>query len=262
MKYAILSDIHANLEALNSVLSDARSKGVKRFVCLGDVVGYNANPAECIDIIRSLGCQTIMGNHDQYTIANEIPAAVNGRARESIEWTRKVLSKEHIEWLKALPMTRRIGSFEIVHASMNGPEDWNYVTNGIDAILHFHHQETPLCFFGHTHTPMYFTSENRKTHQGEDHIELKNGHSYFINIGSVGQPRGEDKRAQYAIYDTRKKTVELQRIEYDVASTCAKIRAAGLPEHNASRLEKTHMAIAAEAKLMENTRKLLESMKA
>lgn len=260
MKYAIISDIHANLEALQSVLKDARAKGVKQFICLGDVVGYNANPSECIDEIRALGCQVIMGNHDAYTVADEIPSVVNRRAKSSIEWTRENISEEQKGWLKALPLTRRVGSFEVVHASMNSPEDWNYVVNGIDAILHFHHQETPLCFFGHTHSPMYFNTENRKTNKDEDHITLKDGFDYFINVGSVGQPRGDDKRAQYVIYDTKAKTVDLQRVEYDVAKACAKIRAAGLPEHNALRLEKTDREAMSAMKLIEETRKLMESI--
>lgn len=261
MKYGILSDIHANLEALTSVLEDARSKGVKRFVCLGDIVGYNANPAECIEVIRGLGCQVIMGNHDSYTVADEIPSVVNDRARKSLEWTRNNITEEHLEWLAALPMARRVGGFEIIHASMNDPETWNYVVNGIDAILHFHHQETPLCFFGHTHSPMYFTTEDRKTNRGEDCIKLNDEYQYFINVGSVGQPRGDDKRAQYVIYDMKEKTVELQRVDYDVALACRKIREAGLPEHNALRLEKSDADAMAAAKLMENTEKLLNSIK-
>lgn len=260
MKYGIISDIHANLEALTSVLEDARAQGVKRFICLGDVVGYNANPGECIEIIRNLGCQVVMGNHDAYTVADEIPSVVNGRARTSIEWTRENITPEQNEWLAALPMSRKIGGFEIVHASMNDPEEWNYVVNGIDAILHFYHQKSPLCFFGHTHSPMFFTSEDRKTNRGEDHIDLSDECSYFINVGSVGQPRGDDKRAQYCIYDTKAKTVDLRRVDYDVATTCRKIREAGLPEHNALRLEKSDKDAAAASRLMENTQKLLDSI--
>ncbi|MGJ8678170.1 MAG: metallophosphoesterase family protein [Akkermansiaceae bacterium] len=261
MKYGILSDIHANLEALTSVIADAKSRGVNRFICLGDVVGYNANPSECVDLIRDLNCQVIMGNHDQYTVAKEIPKAVNGRARLSLEWTRENIRPDQVEWLANLPMTRRVGGFEIVHASLNEPGDWNYILNAIDAILHFHHQKTPLCFFGHTHSPMYFTTEVRKTFRGESHIDLQDDRGYLINVGSVGQPRGEDKRAQYAVYDSRAKTVDIMRVEYDVALTCQKIRKAGLPEHNALRLEKTDAEATAAVKLIEETNNLINSIK-
>lgn len=261
MKYAVLSDIHANLEALESVLGDARARGVKRFVCLGDVVGYNANPSECVDVIHSLGCPVVMGNHDAYTVADKIPESVNGRARESLEWTRANIRRDQHEWLMGLPMQRRVGPFEIVHASMHEPESWNYVINAIEAILHFHFQQTPLCFFGHTHHPMWFSTKERKTNKDFDRVELEPGHRYFVNVGSVGQPRGDDKRAQYAIFDSSARTVEMCRVEYDVAAACAKIREAGLPEHNALRLEKNDMDAAAALKLMEGARDLVESLK-
>ena len=138
MKYGILSDIHANLEALTSVLEDARAAGVKRFICLGDIVGYNANPSECLDIIRGLSCAVVKGNHDAYASGDEIPEGVNGRARESLEWTREKLSSEQLEWLEGLPMQRRIGDLEIVHASMYEPENWHYVVNGIEAVSYTH----------------------------------------------------------------------------------------------------------------------------
>jgi diadenosine tetraphosphatase ApaH/serine/threonine PP2A family protein phosphatase len=237
MKYAIISDVHANLEALTSVIDDARTRGVKHFLCLGDVVGYNANPCECIEVIRRLGGPVIMGNHDSYAVVAEIPSEVNGRARESMVWTRDQLNKEHHAWLSALKLMRRVGSFELVHSSMNDPEAWNYVTDAFEATLHFKMQETPLCFYGHTHRPMYFTTKERKTFKDFERIELEHGFKYYVNVGSVGQPRGDDKRAQYAIYDTEEKIVDLCRVEYDIATACKKIRAAGLPEHNALRLE-------------------------
>ncbi|MBT8045195.1 MAG: metallophosphatase family protein [Verrucomicrobiae bacterium] len=261
MKYAVLSDIHANLEALNSVLEDVRARGVKRFICLGDIVGYNANPSECVDTIHELGCPVIMGNHDAYTVADQIPETVNGRARQSLEWTRAQIRPDQRKWLAHLPMQRRVGAFEIVHASMHQPDEWNYVINAIEAILHFHFQETPLCFFGHTHHPMFFSTKERKTHKNYDRIKLEEGIQYFVNAGSVGQPRGDDKRAQYVVYDTCEKTIEMCRVEYDVALACQKIRAAGLPEHNALRLEKPDMEAAAALKLIEGTQSLVDSLK-
>ena len=261
MKYAVLSDIHANFEALSRVLEDARAHGVKRFICLGDIVGYNASPSECVDTIRDLGCPVVMGNHDAYTVADQIPEVVNGRARESLEWTRSHIRPDQRSWLAQLPMQRRVGPFEMVHASMHEPEAWNYVINAIEAILHFHFQQTPLCFFGHTHHPMYFTTKERKTFKDFENIDIEEGFQYFVNVGSVGQPRGDDKRAQYAIYDTAEKRVTLRRVDYDVALACSKIRAAGLPEHNALRLEKSDMEAAAALKLIQGAQNLAESLK-
>ncbi len=261
MKYAILSDIHANLEALTSVLEDARARGVKRFLCLGDVVGYNADPCACVDIVRDLGCPVVLGNHDAYTVAESIPESVNGRARRSLEWTRAHIRADQHDWLKKLPMQRRVGAFEIVHASLHEPGLWNYVSNAMEATLHFHFQQVPLCFYGHTHHPMYFSSDEQKTHRDFDFLEMQEGGQYLVNVGSVGQPRGDDKRAQYAVYDTRAHTIEMCKVEYDVDLACRKIREAGLPEHNALRLEKSDMEAAAALKRVLSSQELIESLK-
>ena len=238
MKYGVISDIHANLEALTSVLKDARASGVKRFICLGDIVGYNANPAACVDIIRGLNCAVVKGNHDAYASGDEIPEGVNGRARASLEWTREHLRPAQKEWLQNLPMQRRVGAMEIVHASMYEPENWHYVINGIEAILHFHFQESRICFYGHIHQHIYFSTEERKTHRDFDKFSLQEDQQYFVNVGSVGQPRSDDKRAEYVIYDTKEQSVTPRKVEYDIEAACRKIREAGLPEHNALRLQK------------------------
>ena len=238
MKYGIISDIHSNLEALTSVLEDAYSKGVKRFICLGDIVGYNANPSECLNIIRDLNCAVVKGNHDAYASGDVMPEGVNVRARASLEWTRDHLSAEQLEWLRNLPIYRRVGDMELVHASMYEPENWHYVVNGIEAILHFHFQKSRLCFFGHIHQQIYFSTEERRTFRDYSKFNLEGEYQYFVNVGSVGQPRSDDKRAEYVIYDSSKKSIEPQKVEYDIEEACRKILKAGLPEHNALRLQK------------------------
>lgn len=244
MKYGILSDIHANLEALTSVLNDARSRGIKRFICLGDIVGYNANPAACLDIIRDLNCAVVKGNHDAYASGDIIPEGVNDRARASLEWTRENLRSDQLQWLRSLPMQRRVGDIEIVHASMYESENWHYVVNGIEAILHFHFQKSRLCFYGHIHQQIYFSTEERRTHRDYEKFSLEGDHQYFVNVGSVGQPRSDDKRAEYVVYDTQKKSIEPYKVEYDIEEACRKIREAGLPEHNALRLQKPDAEVA------------------
>lgn len=238
MKYGIISDIHANLEALTSVLDDARASGVDRFICLGDVVGYNANPSECVEIIRGLGCPVVKGNHDAYASGGEIPRGVNRRARKSLEWTRENLDEEERAWLAGLPTQRRVGDLEIVHASLYEPDQWHYVINGVESILHFHFQKAKLCFFGHIHQQIYFSTKERRTNRAFGSFCMEEDYQYFVNVGSVGQPRSEDKRAEYVVYDTREQRIEPRKVEYDIEEACRKIREAGLPEHNALRLQK------------------------
>src|SRR3712207_913495 len=133
MRYAVLSDIHANLEALEATLKDARAAGCERFVCLGDVVGYNANPRECVARIRELECPVVKGNHDEQA-ALEMPNEEFAEAAEAaITWTRETLNDEEKTWLRDLPLTLQVDEFTIVHASLDAPQQWAYVMNDFDA---------------------------------------------------------------------------------------------------------------------------------
>lgn len=236
MKYAIFGDIHANLEALQTVLEDADSKGCDNFVCLGDIVGYNADPGECTRIIRDLDCPVVKGNHDEEASLDTPLDGLNPLAAHALRWTREHLGKEDREWLKSMKMVRQVRDFTIVHATLDTPGGWGYVTNKFDAMASFSYQFTPVCFHGHTHTPRFYVKDGSVEAVAGDSIKIEMGRKYFINTGSVGQPRDGDWRASYAIFDTDAQEVSIYRLEYDVETAQQKILDAGLPEMLASRL--------------------------
>lgn len=236
MRYAILSDIHANLEALDAVLADARAQSCTHFVCLGDVVGYNANPSECVQRIRELECPVVKGNHDEQASIVTPTEGFNELAEEAIDWTREHLSADDKAWLSDLPLTRQVGDFTIVHATLDMPERWGYVFNDLDASASFTLQHTLLCLFGHTHWPTAFVCDDNVHRITVGQIVLEAGEKYFINPGSIGQPRDRDWRAAYGIYDIDRKLVEQRRVEYDLETAQRKILAAGLPDRLAARL--------------------------
>jgi diadenosine tetraphosphatase ApaH/serine/threonine PP2A family protein phosphatase len=235
--FAILGDIHSNLEALNAVLDDCRAQGVTDFLCTGDVVGYNASPHECLDIIRSLGCPVMMGNHNCYVASQYGLDDFNPAAAAVVEWTRHQLSSEELDWLKNLPFTHTAMGITIVHSTMDNPGSFGYVFDNLQADANFARQVTPLCFHGHTHCPMiYEKSMNGVFRIDPQDFKLPVGRKYFINVGSVGQPRDGDPRAAYVIYDQKERTVRFRRLEYDIASAQERVRLAGLPERLAERL--------------------------
>ena len=238
MKYAILGDIHANLEALTVVLQRCKELAVERYVCIGDIVGYNANPRECVDIVRELEPEVVVqGNHDEQSGGETKLYGFNPQAAMSIEWTRQQLSNEQRAWLAGLPLQRTIGmKMTLVHATLDMPEKWGYIFDTLTAAASLHYQFTPVGFFGHTHVPLMFDKFGDVTGGRYDEIRLRPGHKYLVNVCSVGQPRDGDCRAGFVTYSTDDMLVTLHRVEYDVSLCQAKILRAGLPERNAHRL--------------------------
>ncbi len=236
MRYAIISDIHANLEAFEAVLEDARDNKCTHFVCLGDVVGYNANPHECAERIREMDCPIVKGNHDEQASLTESSRDFNEMAEAAIQWTRDNLTEEDIEWLRDLKLQRQVRDFTIVHATLDTPEQWGYVFNNLDAAASFTYQHTTVCFFGHTHVPMAFIRDEGVQRQQIDKLRIDPGKKYFINVGSVGQPRDGDWHAAYCIYHVESNLVEQRRLKYDLATAQKKIIDAGLPHMLADRL--------------------------
>ncbi|MGN0833808.1 MAG: metallophosphoesterase family protein [Kiritimatiellia bacterium] len=235
---AILGDIHANIDALDAVLADCRAQGVTDYMCTGDIVGYNACPHECLQIVRALGCPIVMGNHDHYVSSRQNLADFNPNAAAVIEWTRKQLTVEEMLFLRNLPFVQTKTGVTLVHATMDNPEGFGYVFDHLQAEAHFSHQMTPLCFHGHTHCPMIYEKQMGAVYRIDaQDFKLPIGRKYFINVGSVGQPRDGDPRAAYVLYNPQERTVHFRRLEYDIAAAQAKIRAAGLPERLAERLE-------------------------
>ena len=235
--FAVLGDIHANLDALEAVLADCREQGATEYLCTGDIVGYNARPHECLEIVRGLGCPVVMGNHDHYVSSSQNLGDFNPVAAEVIRWTRGKLSQEELDYLSGLPFVVTSMGITLVHATMDCPEAFGYVFDHLQAEANFIHQVTPLCFHGHTHCPMIYEKQVSAVYRIDaQDFKLPIGRKYFINVGSVGQPRDGDPRAAYAVWDPKTRQVSFRRLEYDVAAAQARIRAAGLPERLAERL--------------------------
>lgn len=236
MRIALFGDIHANLEALEAVLDDAAGQSVNEYVCMGDIVGYNADPAACLARVRAMDCPTVKGNHDEDASGSHSLENMNPVAAAALEWTRRQLSDEQRQWLRRLRMVRQVADFTVVHSTLDQPAHWNYVTNRFDAMSNFSYQFTQICFHGHTHVPRVYVKNDRVQEVSAESLVVEDGSKYFINVGSVGQPRDGDWRACYAIYDLDEKLVTFRRVEYDIAETQRKIRAAGLPEMLAERI--------------------------
>lgn len=235
-KYAILSDIHGNLEGLTAVLDDAREHGVTDYACLGDIVGYNANPIECLQKIQELDCVSVRGNHDHYCSFDDSLAGFQSLAADAVDWTRELLSTEQKKFLANLKLVERVANFTIVHSTLDMPEMWGYVFEDLEAEASFNYQMTTVCFYGHTHVPLAFEQGSELSGGIYTRLKVKMNRKYFVNVGSIGQPRDGDTRASYAIFDLKKKEIELRRVPYDFAPTQDKIRKAGLPERLAARL--------------------------
>ncbi len=236
MKYAILGDIHANLDALEAVLRDAEAEKCTNYLSIGDIIGYNANPRECLQKIQDLGCPVVIGNHDFYGSREDDLIGFHPMAAEVINWTRKQLSDDQKQWLRNLPYSRRVETFTIVHSTLDNPHKWGYVLDRYDAEANFNYQTTSVCFYGHTHIPIAFEKGDEIRSGLYSKIKIKAGRKYFINVGSVGQPRDGDPRAAYVIYDMINNIIELKRLEYDLPNAQKRILEAGLPNKIAARL--------------------------
>src|SRR5215471_2842558 len=223
MRLAIISDVHSNLEAFEAVLADAKESECSQFVCLGDVVGYNANPHECVERVREMDCTIVKGNHDEQASLFESSRDFNEMAEAAIQWTRDNLTDSDKEWLRALKLQRQVRDFTIVHATLDTPEQWGYVFNNLDAAASFTYQHTTVCFFGHTHVPMAFVRDETVRREQREYVHIEPARKYFINTGSVGQPRDGNWRAAYCIYHVENNLVEQLRVPYDLAAAQKKI---------------------------------------
>ena len=197
MNYAILGDIHANLEALVAVMEHAESVGVDKYLCIGDIVGYNANPADCLELVRNLDLEVVTkGNHDEQASSSSELVGFNPQAAMAIEWTRQQLTEEQKIWLASLPYRQTVGTkVTVVHATLDMPHMWGYIFDKFSASGCLGYQFTQLCFFGHTHVPLAFEKHSDIVGGKYDEIHFQPGHKYLINVGSVGQPRDGDPRA-------------------------------------------------------------------
>jgi predicted phosphodiesterase len=238
--YAVISDIHGNLEALEAVLRDVPD-GVEGIYCLGDVIGYGANPNECCDLVREREMPLISGNHDlAVTDLSTDLAWFNPVAAAAVEWTREQLTEENASLLRACPRTIQKKGTLFVHGSIRDPDE--YILNGAVAqenlaVLKQEYPNVRVCFFGHTHVKAVAPSPD-STSPGSRTLELTTGGPYLVNPGSVGQPRDGDTFASYVLAEDAPDgaSVAYRFVEYDVEKAQTKIRAAGLPGVLADRL--------------------------
>lgn len=236
MNIAILGDIHANIDALEAVLEDAAAQHVESYCSVGDVVGYNAAPRECLARVRELNAAIVRGNHDHYCSRTANLSDFHPHAAEVVDWTRRTLTEEERTFLFDLPLSRIVHNFTIVHSTLDTPEMWGYVFDKLEAESNFAYQTTSVCFYGHTHVPLVFEKTDIVRAMNFSTVKVTMGKRYFINVGSIGQPRDGDPRASYALYNTQRNTIELRRIEYDIEAAQKRNRDAGLPERLAARL--------------------------
>ncbi len=239
MRVLVISDIHANYEALEAVLADAGP--ADETWCLGDIVGYGPDPNLCVEVVREqpqLTC--LMGNHDAAVIGRIPFSAFNGDARRSLEYQERVLNADNLDFLRSLPEAAKVrGEVTLAHGSPRDPV-WEYVLNTLTARINFDYFDTPWCFLGHSHIQCVFgkdVSNDRITldvPKAGSLVKMKP--RAILNPGSVGQPRDRDPRAAYAIYDSEAQTWEPRRVSYDVAAVQRRIRQMSLPEKHAVRI--------------------------
>jgi predicted phosphodiesterase len=244
MRLMIFSDIHGNLEALKSMLSDVEKRRVHRCICLGDIVGYGPYPNECIDLVRSLkNCRCIAGNHDVAALWETSPYGMTSEAKEAILWTMGQLSKENKKFLGGLPDSLDLADMTFVHANPYNPRGWRYVMDKKYALRSFAATNCRQLFIGHSHRPLIITKKHLlsidlQTIKGSMHQRINDTRRRIINCGSVGQPRDKDLRSCYLIYDSRKQQLEFYRIDYNIEKTTEAILSKGLPPQLGKRLLK------------------------
>jgi predicted phosphodiesterase len=238
MRYAILSDIHANLEGLRQVLHTLRNESIDTYYCLGDIVGYGANPNECVEEIRRIAHVSLAGNHDWAAVGLYPIAGLNDYARAAVEWTQSVLEDNNSSYLKSLPLVFKNQSMTMAHGTLINPGEFYYMSDSGSARETFKVMEGNACFVGHTHVAGVFVQDGKGniSFSAGPVVSIEQGKKYIINAGSVGQPRDHNPESAYCIYDTGVNAVEIKRCAYDVAAAAIKIFDAGLPPFLADRI--------------------------
>ncbi|MDG5815244.1 metallophosphoesterase family protein [Chitinispirillales bacterium ANBcel5] len=239
MKYAIISDIHANLEALEAVFEDIdKNETIDDVLCLGDIVGYGANPNECIELIKQRCPVSILGNHDAAAVDLLSTQHFNIHAKIAIEWTTKELKPKNKEYLTTLPSKKILDPITLVHSTPYEPNMWYYITSLEEAAFNYQYFDTSACFIGHTHIPVIIVlnkDDEVYVHQGSNY-QVSGAERVLINVGSVGQPRDRNPNSSYGIFDTDTMEFSFRRVTYDIEKTQAKMRKIKMPEFLANRL--------------------------
>ncbi len=239
MLYAVISDVHSNLEALNAVIEDIRKRDIENILFLGDAVGYGPNPNECIELLKKECLILLAGNHDRAVTGDTPLGYFNENARAAVQWTIEHITEEHLEFLAKLEILKVMekDNLCLVHSTPKEPDAWRYIVTLNDAEVNFRYFEQKICLVGHSHAP--FIVEKRPSGElilYKNRTTFSEAARYIINAGSVGQPRDRDPRAAYAVLTSGE--VEIIRIDYDFRETQRKMREAGLPKFLIERLEK------------------------
>ena len=247
MRYAVLSDIHSNLEALTATMEALAPERIDSYLCLGDTMGYGADPTGCLIRLRACEPVVVGGNHDLACVGKLDLAWFNDAARAALIWTRDQLSFTDLDWLRRLPLTMTVEPFTLVHSSLRHPERFEYLVDLAQAVDAMAACRTPICLAGHTHLPCFIEYDRTRRRveriltAPEELTDVTFRHDadavrYLVNPGSVGQPRDGDPRASFAVIDTERQVLRVHRVRYDVEAAARKIRQAGLPEFLADRL--------------------------
>lgn len=234
---AVISDIHGNLEALEAVLADARDQGAESVLCLGDVVGYGADPNACVDLVRQYAKMTVLGNHDAAALDLSLSENFNDVARQAIQWTNEQMNEENLEFLRGLKYEFVDEGVRYVHASPDDPPAWHYILTEQEAWNAFEACAEATCFVGHSHVPLRVFLRGGRLEVVEDLVvEVAGDDRALLNVGSVGQPRDGDWRASYGLWEAKAARLISRRVEYDLEKASQKILDAGLPDVLARRL--------------------------
>lgn len=237
MRWAILSDIHSNLEALEEAFAYLRNEKVDQCLFLGDYVGYGANPNECLELIAKVAGKMVAGNHDKALYDNDLAACFSDFAYEALLWTRGQIRPQWQGFLTPLPLLHKTESFTMAHGSIDCPETFQYLFYFDDAAPSFERMQTPVGFVGHTHVPQIFLKRAKQAaYLREGSYQLDKKEVYLVNPGSIGQPRDRDPRLSLALFDDHTYQLKLVRLPYDNQKAALKIREAGLPTYLADRL--------------------------
>lgn len=241
MRYCVFGDIHGNLQALDAVLEHAASEHAETYLCLGDIVGYGADPCRCLERVRGLTDHVVAGNHDCAVVGRADVQYFNPFAREAAYWTASQLSEDQKQYIRDLPLVRIVDGMTLVHATAHNPEVFGYIESALAARLSFEALTTPMCFVGHSHVPVTFYYEDATDeiwYSQDPEIPLGNFSRIIINCGSVGQPRDENPMAAYVLYDSDLHKATLHRVAYDIEAARQSILDAGLPDILADRLRR------------------------
>ncbi len=238
MRYAVLSDIHGNLEAFRAVLDSISKEKIDAYLSIGDVIGYGADPIVCMRLLRSVAPQVLIaGNHEWAVLGLADIEYFNEAAKAAVLWTKEALRGEGLDYIKSFTLVHEDKGFSLVHGSLDHPEKFYYILDYDDACDTMRLMKTKICFVGHSHAAgIFYSKAEEAVFTKGPRIRIDRARKYIINAGSIGQPRDLDPRAAYVIYDEEEGTVEIKRVEYDVKSAQDKILKAGLPEILAWRL--------------------------